>query len=165
MFNMESIIKILKNEAVSCIISDGEKILLKSSDKGIKPLLDFYKTTLGYEDDLLSGEIDFSSLNEAFKFLPNMYLILADKIIGKSAAFLCVIMNIQEVYAHVISAPAYDFLQKYGVKVSYGTKVPFISNRSGDGMCPLEASVLDEENFNKAMEKMTTTIRGLMGRK
>lgn len=164
MFDIESITKTLKSEELSCVISDGEKILQKSSDKGIKPLLEFYKKRLGYEGDLLSDEVNFSELNEAFRFLPNGYLILADKIIGKSAAFLCVILTIKEVYAHVISEPAYEFLQKYGVKVFYGTKVPFISNRSGEGMCPLEASVIDEVDFDQAMEKMTTTIKGLMGR-
>ena len=63
---------------------------------------------------------------------------VADKVVGKGAAALMAVMGVAEVYAHVISQPAYDLLCSSGAVVTYGTLVPNIINRTGMGLCPLE---------------------------
>lgn len=67
----------------------------------------------------------------------------ADKVVGKAAAFLYLRLGVGEIYAPVISAPAYDLLTANGVTVTYDTLVPAIRNRAGDGYCPMETAVWD----------------------
>lgn len=64
---------------------------------------------------------------------------LADKVVGKGAAAVMACGGVASVYAEVISASAKALLTQSGVSVSYGTEVPYIINRSGDGRCPLES--------------------------
>ena len=63
---------------------------------------------------------------------------IADKVVGKGAAALMALGNVEEVYADVISQPALDLLTKSGIKISYGKVVPNIINRTGTGFCPVE---------------------------
>lgn len=63
---------------------------------------------------------------------------VADKVVGKAAASLMVMASVSSVYAYVLSQSALDLLQKSGIMVEYHDIVPFIINRAGTGMCPLE---------------------------
>lgn len=63
---------------------------------------------------------------------------LADKIVGKAAASLMVLAQVHEVYAAVISLPAWQMLEAAGIPTTCGVKVPHIINRQGTGLCPLE---------------------------
>ena len=67
----------------------------------------------------------------------------ADKVVGKGAAFLYVLLGVQSVYSHVISIPALEVLQSHGINVEYDTLVEHIINRRGDGFCPFEVAVMD----------------------
>lgn len=64
--------------------------------------------------------------------------IIADKVIGRGAAFLLVEGKIAEVYAHLISTPALDVLNKAGIPVTYSQKAANIINREGTDICPVE---------------------------
>lgn len=65
---------------------------------------------------------------------------IADKVIGKGAAALLVLAGIAHVYADVISTPALSLFRQAGISVDFGTEVPHIINRKGDGYCPLETA-------------------------
>ena len=67
--------------------------------------------------------------------------IVADKIIGKAAALLLVEAGVKEVYGEIMSETAQMVLDEYCVDYSYYTMVPYIANRTQDGMCPLEFCV------------------------
>jgi hypothetical protein len=62
----------------TCLIADPEKIIFTSFDKGVKPLFDFYNTMKN----------DTNSEKE-------LYLI--DKVIGKGAAYLCILSGIKRI--------------------------------------------------------------------
>lgn len=64
---------------------------------------------------------------------------VADKVVGKGAAALMILGGVAEVYTPVISAPALQFFEDAGVDIEYGTVVPNIINRKGDGICPVES--------------------------
>ena len=64
--------------------------------------------------------------------------LLADKVVGKGAAALMALGKVKEVYADIISQPAFALLEQEGIQVSYGKLVPHIINRAGTGMCPVE---------------------------
>lgn len=76
--------------------------------------------------------------------------VVADKVIGKAAAFLLVLGGVREVYAGVISIPAADVLQNAGIPYTYEKKVQNIENRRHDGICPMESAVLKTEDPKEA---------------
>lgn len=78
----------------------------------------------------------FNLLNEDSGFLDGADV--ADKVVGKGAAALMILGKIHAVHADVISEPALTLLGQSPVKVSYGTVVPNIINRKGNGICPVE---------------------------
>lgn len=66
----------------------------------------------------------------------------ADKVVGKAAAFLYLRLGVGELYAGVLSRPAYDLLVAHGVTAAYGQLTDAIRNRAGDGYCPMETVTL-----------------------
>lgn len=63
---------------------------------------------------------------------------VTDKVVGKGAAALMVLGRVGRVYALVISEAAMSLLERSGVEVTYGRLEPYIINRSGSGVCPVE---------------------------
>ena len=68
----------------------------------------------------------------------------ADKIIGKAAAMIFVQAGVVAVYGKLMSEAGRDYLLAHGVRVAYGETASRILNRAGDGLCPIETSVLEE---------------------
>lgn len=119
---------ILNTEKCTCVLCN-DNITYKSTQRGIKPLLDLLdkKTTLK----------GFSA---------------ADKVIGNAAAYIYVLMEIQNIYAAVISEAALNTLKKHCIDVQYDTLVKTIINRKGNGRCPMECAV---ENCTEPSEALT----------
>lgn len=60
------------------------------------------------------------------------------------------------VYAAVLSREAEEALKQHGIQIEADTLVPRIVNRTGDGLCPMETSVLgisDPAEARKAIER------------
>ncbi len=74
----------------------------------------------------------------------------ADKVVGRGAAFMYLLLGVPRLYAGVISRPALALLEQHAVSVEYGTVVDSIRNRRGDGMCPFEQAVLDVTDAQQA---------------
>lgn len=64
---------------------------------------------------------------------------IADRVIGRGAALLLIHGGISQVFACVISQPALDVLTTAGIPTTYLTLQPNIINRTGTGICPVEA--------------------------
>ena len=75
---------------------------------------------------------------------------VADKVVGKAAAYLYVLLGVRKVYAAVISRPALDVLERYNIGIVYDMLVPAIRNRTDTGFCPMETAVLDIDDANEA---------------
>ncbi len=125
---MNNLIKILKENNYTCVVSNGDK-LYTSSLKGISPMLDF-----------ISEGIDLKGFS------------VADTIVGKAAAMLFAYAGIVEVYGEVMSTAAVEIFQKYGIKYTYSTLTEKIINRKGDGICPMEETVKDVEDLETAFK-------------
>jgi len=69
---------------------------------------------------------------------------VADKVVGKAAAALMVLGEVDSVYAGVVSRPALDLFRRYRIPVSYRREVPYVANRAGTGRCPLETRCWDD---------------------
>ncbi|MCL2352197.1 MAG: DUF1893 domain-containing protein [Firmicutes bacterium] len=124
----------------SCVgyAGDGEPAF-KSRENGVKPLM-----------DRISGNPDG---------LRGLYV--ADKVIGKAAACVLVRNGVAACHGLVMSEPAARVLAENGVPFSYGQMTPFIRDRAGTGVCPMERAV---EAASTAEEGYETILRFLSGR-
>ncbi|MEA4911722.1 MAG: DUF1893 domain-containing protein [Oscillospiraceae bacterium] len=66
---------------------------------------------------------------------------VADKIIGKAAASVLVAAGAQEAFAYLMSESGLLYLLRNGISASYAALVPFIENRTGTDLCPMEKLV------------------------
>ena len=132
--DLENCKAILENENLTCVVKQGDKVL-KTTDRGIKPFMQWIE----------SGE----NLRGA---------VAADKVVGKAAAMLFVLLGVGEIYAVVMSRSAKKILDGHGIKYSCGEEVEYIINRKKDGMCPMEKAVMDIDDPAEAPKKIKETI-------
>jgi len=74
----------------------------------------------------------------------------ADRVVGRGAAFLYVLLGVKAVYAHVISHAALEVLTAHNIAIEYDIAVEHIINRQGNGICPFEAAVFGIINAQEA---------------
>lgn len=125
--DLEKAKKLLESAGATCAFVKNEESFF-SLERGVAPLLKLLQ-----EERSLAG------------------FLAADKVVGKAAAFLYVLLKVEKLYAAVISKHALEVLQFYGVPVEYGELVDAIKNRKGDGFCPMETAVLDINEPNEAV--------------
>ena len=138
MFIEETIDQII-NSKFKSIITNGDD-MITSNKRGVAPILDLT------DGDFLNGAIAY------------------DSVIGKAAAMLLVNYKVCGIFAAVISQYACDFLDNHNVCYKYIEKVPYIINRTKDGMCPLENEVLHLDSESEAEEKIRARIKILMSK-
>lgn len=61
-----------------------------------------------------------------------------DRIVGNAAALLLSQMSCREVYSPLGSELAVETLRCFGISYHFTRVVPYIQDRSGEGMCPME---------------------------
>lgn len=125
--DLERAKEVLKKEKLTCVLTLGN-VMFKSKDKGVQPLLDWMNSGNNY-----------------------MSYMIADKVIGRAAAFIDIAMGIREVYAEVISESAKTLLENNHVVVTADTIVPEILNKDKTELCPLEKAVEGIENAAEAL--------------
>lgn len=111
----KELIERLFTEKCSCVIRNGSEVHL-FRERGVKDL--------------------YRLLKEKPEFLDGAFV--ADKVVGKAAAALMILGGVKEVFADVVSVPAYALFRANRVWVDYRLKVDHIFNRSQTGRCPLE---------------------------
>lgn len=100
--------------------------------------------------DWLDSEIDLKGFSAA------------DKVVGKAAAFLYVLLGIKEVYAHVMSEAAIDTLERNSIQFQYDVSARNIVNRAGTGNCPMEVAVWNIINSEDALRAIRTKLKQLI---
>ncbi len=126
-----------------CVLLYPDKEPMLCTGRGVKPLLQLLNT----QPDALAGAL------------------LVDKIIGKAAAMLAALGGVQAVYALTASQAALAWLDSRSIPNRALETVPMIINRTGDGLCPLEQSVLDIDDEQAGLEAIKATVARLMARK
>lgn len=76
----------------------------------------------------------------------------ADKVVGKAAAFMYVLLGVECLYANVISQPALEVLERNGITAEYGTLTEAIRNRTNTGFCPMETAVKEISEPHEALK-------------
>ena len=120
----------------------------------------------GYTCVLYNGEDEILSSERGVSFLLGLYesgqnfcnYVSADKVIGKGAALLYTLLGIKEIYALIISESALQVFKKHNIACTYDTLVPYIINRRGDGICPIESATMDIENPADAPSVIAMTL-------
>ena len=120
---------LLENKAACVLMKDG-KIILSENGRGVSPLLVIY--------DKLNGDMRDT--------------VVVDKVIGRATAAIAICGKVKHVHAEVMSQEAVDFLKEYKITSSYTLLVPRILNRTRDGLCPMESTVLNITDPYKAVE-------------
>lgn len=128
--------KELKDD-ITCVIVKGDNIYT-SKDSSIRPLL-----------NLINEGKDLNGYS------------LADKVIGKAQAYLCIKAGIKSVFTYNMSKEAIKLLDKYNIKYEYITLVDNILNNKGDDVCPMEKKVKDINNVELAYIALNDKVREL----
>jgi len=108
----------------------GDKLLFVSSKAGISSLLDYIR--------------EFSASEGG--------VTVFDRVVGNAAALLLKLILCGEVYSPLGSEIAVETLRRFGIDLYFTEVVPYIQNRSRNGMCPLERLSLSKgpEEFYQA---------------
>ena len=125
----------LENGRYTCILCKGDEMYF-SNDHGVKPLLVWIRE---------------SRIRDGFA--------AADQIVGKAAALLYIKIGVAGLYAKVISEQAMPILKGYGIPFVYEHAVPFIMNRKGDDMCPMEKTVVGITDPESAVTALTEKVK------
>lgn len=128
---------LLSEGEYTCVLCRGERTYTDNR-RGVRPLLELLE--------------DGNDLRGFFA---------ADKVVGKAAAFLYVLLGVQAVYARVISSPAKAVLSRYGISLTFEAEVPAIENRTKTGLCPIESSVWNTDDPAEALAIMKHTLENL----
>lgn len=133
--------ELLAKDGYTCVLCKGER-LYTSRERGVKPLLAWW--TSGVE---LHG------------------FAAADKVVGKAAALLYVLLGVSHIHAGVVSLAALQVLERHAISVTYDTQVPAIRNRTDTGFCPMERAVWHCEEPEEAVALLRRKIAELQNRK
>jgi hypothetical protein len=75
--------------------------------------------------------------------------IVIDKIVGRAAAYLCIVGRVAEVITPLASEPACTALQQAGIPLYAEKVIPQIMNRTNTGPCPMELKASGFTNANE----------------
>lgn len=125
MNDLEHAKSLLEEGNYTLALVKGDEIIT-SFERGVKPLL-----------DLLEGGKETCGFSAA------------DRVVGKAAALLYVLLGVKAVYANVVSTLAEEVLLGHGIAVKVQTRTERIINRAGNGFCPMETAV---ENISDPTE-------------
>ena len=127
----------LLDDGYTCALVGGNKTLT-SKQRGVAPLLAWLDGGENCKD-----------------------MVAADKVVGKAAAYLYVLLGVAFVHAKVISKGAEEVFHRFSLLYSFEERVEAIRNRAGDGFCPMERAVWEIEDPQKAYEKIVQTRKEL----
>ncbi|MBD5130651.1 MAG: DUF1893 domain-containing protein [Ruminococcaceae bacterium] len=119
----------------TCVIT-FDSVMFKSNERGVQPLLDWL-----YSGNKYSG------------------WRLCDKVVGKAAAYLHIILGVREIYAEVISQSAKELLEENNITVNAGEIVPAILNETKDAPHPLETVADGITDINDSVIAIEMALR------
>lgn len=118
----------------TCVLCKGDQTYT-SEKRGILPLVEWVETGA-----------------------PSGGFSAADKIVGRAAAFLYILLGVKEVHASVMSEEAMRLLSQNGIIASCDVKATCIINRAGTGICPMEQAVLGIRKPEEALVAIRRTL-------
>lgn len=127
-------------EEKTCLIYEDDNLVYTSKYKGVKPLLDYYRT----------------------KGVSEKSLTIVDRIVGRGAVILAKLIGASKIYTPIASEPAQALADRYQLKLVFDKSVPHIINRDNTGPCPIESCVMGITDVEEGYQKIVDTIAILM---
>jgi len=106
----------LEQKNLTLVVVKRSKVILETSAHGIRGLLEAIER--------LKGKMRGSSV--------------ADKVVGRAAALLCVYSGVAAVFATIASHEGIEVLLENHVSLEFDHSVPHIMDSKGTGVCPFE---------------------------
>ncbi len=128
---------LLPGHSLCLCLCRGDALIIEDS-RGISPLI-----------RLLNDETDLSGFSAA------------DQIVGKAAAMLFVKAGVAAVHGVVTSQAGKDYLDRSGVPCSFDTLAPYIVNRAGTGVCPMEETVAGIDDPDEAFAALKAKLAAM----
>lgn len=135
---MNQLFKDYPNKTI--LIYEGDTVVFTSEHKGVRPMMDYMKAYGPSETPLT----------------------VVDRIMGRGAVMLAVLINAKTIKTPIMSASALALAKAHNLNLEAGEIVPYIVNREGNGQCPIESSVLDIEDVHEGYEAIKAAIAKLM---
>ncbi len=123
----------LEKDGLSILIEKDNEIVFQSYDPMLKPL---YTCLVEIKEQLKGATV-------------------YDKIVGRAAAYLCIIGQVKEIYTPLASEAAIKVLTENNIKITAGKSIPLIKNRDNTDSCPMEKlamSCTGPEDFFLALQ-------------
>jgi len=86
---------------------------------------------------------------------------VADKVIGKAIALLCIYAKVRAVYSSTISVKAKQIFENHNVHFEWDTLVEKILDAHGGDVCPFEKAIMEIDNPKEAYEKLKALQKAL----
>lgn len=137
---VSSAIRQIDEEKAVCLVIQNGKLVASETGRGVAPIIKLYESGI----------------------LENSYVV--DKVVGKAAAMVMTKGGIKACHAVTVSKPALSWFEAHGVTVEYDNCVDYIINRTGDGMCPMEQSVLEIEDDKEVITVLKNKMKELSGK-
>lgn len=130
----------LQNSDLTLVIVKNEELLFETKKRGIRGFLEAIEK--------IGSSIDGSSI--------------ADKVVGKAIALLCVYSKVASVFAKVISIEAKKLLEKHKTKLKWSVIVKEILNNKRNETCPFEMrakNMIDPEKFYFELKNLIKMLK------
>ena len=127
MMDMENAQRILRDGSYTCVACKNGKVYM-ATRRGVRPLLQWLDEGV----DLMGASV-------------------ADKVVGRGAAFLYRLLGVRSVYGGVMSVAAVKVLRAGGIEAQWGLLAEGIRNRDNTGPCPIEYSTAVTDDPEEAL--------------
>lgn len=135
------------------LIEKAKKILIENDAKAV--LVSKEKEIISYKNGVIFLYEEVKN-NKNYKDY-----VLADKLIGKAAAYLIVLLNIKVVFTFLISNSAKEIFDKYHIKYSFYKDTDKILNNSETDLCPMEKATNNDDSPILAYLHIETKLKEL----
>jgi hypothetical protein len=128
----------IRSGTASLCAADNEVLVYCETGRGISPLL----TAIERERSCAHKSMDWG-----------------DKLVGRAAGLLLVLVSPRSVFAATMSAGAADVLRVAGIPFTCDILIPDVLNREGTGPCPMEAAVRSVDEPLAALETLERLVQ------
>ena len=136
---MLSQLKVIQNNAGYTLCAQKAQRLFVSHERGIAPIMrQLARDPLYFQD-----------------------CVIIDRVIGKAAAMLYHRSQAAYIHACLMSEGAEAYLRCHHIAFSYDELCPYIINRTHDGMCPMEACVMDVNDPAAAQRLLNAKVKSM----
>lgn len=135
--------RLIDSGEYSCVVIRGGEIIHKADGRGVSPLLHLCRE----EPEKLRDSL------------------VIDRVIGKAGAMILQRGGVGAVFGELLSKSADAFLTEYGIPHGCGRCIDVVINREGNGICPIERSVLHTDDPEEGYRAIVETVNKLMAAK